>query len=107
MLRRTDARLCDAGLGKFRAQVTTAAGEPSGEAKRRYTQAQAELKELELAEKRSQMVSVEDVMPILADELANVRSRLMAMPGRLAVELAAVSDAAAIERLIADETAAA
>ena len=102
----TDARLLDAGLGKFRAELTPA-GESSGEAKRRYTQAQAELKELELAEKRSQMVSVEDVMPILADELANVRSRLMAAPGRLAAELAAVSDPAAIERLITDEIAAA
>jgi phage terminase small subunit/phage terminase Nu1 subunit (DNA packaging protein) len=100
----TDARLFAAGLGRFRAPVA-AAGEPGGEAKRRYTQAQAELKELELAEKRGQMVSVEDVAPILADELANVRSRLMAMPGRLAVELAAVSDAAAIERLITHEIA--
>src|SRR5690348_14882730 len=42
------------------------------DAKRRYTLAAAELKELALAEKRGLMVCVEDVARILTDELVNV-----------------------------------
>ena len=33
------------------------------------------------------MIRIDDVVPIRADELANVRSRLLAMAGRLAPEL--------------------
>lgn len=70
--------------------------------KRRHQLAAAELKELQLAEKRKVMISVEDVAPIIADELANVRSRLMAIPGRLAPALVGL-DHAAIELKIRDE----
>jgi terminase small subunit / prophage DNA-packing protein len=79
-------------------------GESSqADARRRLTAAAAELKELQLAEKRGQMVAIEDVTPILAEELANVRSRLMAMPGRLAQSLVGMPDPAAIERTIMEE----
>jgi phage terminase Nu1 subunit (DNA packaging protein) len=74
-------------------------------ARERYTLASAELKELQLAERRGLMISVEDVAPILADELANVRSRLMAMPGRLATVLADMTDPATIETTIEEEVA--
>src|SRR5215472_14807109 len=46
------------------------------DAKRRHQLAAAELKELELAEKRGQMIRVDDVRPILEEELGAVRSRL-------------------------------
>jgi phage terminase Nu1 subunit (DNA packaging protein) len=78
----------------------------SDDGKRRFSLAAAELKELQLAEKRGSMIRVEDVVPIVADELANVRSRLMAMPGRLAPGLVG-QDAASIEASIADEISAA
>jgi hypothetical protein len=57
--------------------------------KRRFSL--AELKEIQLAEKRG------------SDELATVRSRLLAMPGRLAGQLLMKSDAAEIEAVIAEE----
>jgi phage terminase Nu1 subunit (DNA packaging protein) len=103
----TDARLFDAELGKFRAEVTTAAGESSSEAKLRYTLAQAELKEIQLAEKRGSLVPIEAVTATLADELAAVRSRLLAMPGRLAGQLLMKSEQAEIEAAIAEEVRAA
>jgi phage terminase Nu1 subunit (DNA packaging protein) len=76
----------------------TGAGAQS-EAKRRHQLAVAELKEFQLAEKRGSMIRVEDVAPIVADELANVRSRLLAMPGRLAATLVGL-DQGAIEAKI-------
>jgi phage terminase Nu1 subunit (DNA packaging protein) len=85
----------------------TDAARSQAEERRRPMAASAELKELQLAEKRGLMISVEDVVPIVADELAEVRSRLMALPGRLAQGLVGMQDAAAIEGAIRDEIAAA
>ena len=65
--------------------------------------AAAELKEIQLAEKRGELVSISDVTATLADELTAVRGRLLAMPGRLAGQLAIMSDAAEIEATIAEE----
>jgi phage terminase Nu1 subunit (DNA packaging protein) len=72
------------------------------EARRRYTTAAAELAELKLAEKRGSMVRIEDIGPILADELANCRSRLLSISARLAPMLVGM-DQAAIEAAISAE----
>ena len=77
------------------------------DSRRRYTLAAAELKEYQLAEKRGSMISVEDVAPIVADELANVRSRLLAIPDRVAPKIVGMSDPAAIEAALRDEVIAA
>ena len=53
------------------------------------------------------MISVEDVAPIVADELANVRSRLLAIPDRVAPKIVGMSDPAAIEAALRDEVIAA
>src|SRR3954452_3624488 len=60
--------------------------------RRRYNTAAAELKEFQLAEKRKSMIRVEDILPILEDELANVRSRLLAISGRVAPKLVGMLD---------------
>jgi phage terminase Nu1 subunit (DNA packaging protein) len=73
------------------------------DSRRRYTAAAAELKEYQLAEKRKEMIRVEDVAAVLGDELANVRSRLLSIPGRLAQTVAAMADPAAAEAAIAAE----
>jgi phage terminase Nu1 subunit (DNA packaging protein) len=88
-------------------EAAAPAGDSQSDARRRHMAASAELKELALAEKRGQMIRVDDVATILADELANVRSRLMAMPGRLAPTVAAMSDIFACEKAMTDEVAAA
>jgi hypothetical protein len=59
--------------------------------------------EMQRAEKRGELVSISDVTATLADELAAVRSRLLAMPGRLAGKLAIMSDAVEIEAAIDEE----
>src|SRR5947207_14014360 len=51
-----------------------AAKSPSDE-RRRYTAAQADLKEFALSRARGEMIRVQDVAPIIADGLANCRSR--------------------------------
>jgi phage terminase Nu1 subunit (DNA packaging protein) len=75
----------------------------SEQVRRRYTLANAELKEMQLAEKRGELVSISAVTATLADELTAVRGRLLAMPGRLAGQLAIISDPAEIEAAIDEE----
>ena len=67
--------------------------------RRRLTRADIALKEMRLAAQRRELVAVDDVRMILAEELSQLRSRLTAMPGRLAQSLVG-KDAAAIERLV-------
>jgi phage terminase Nu1 subunit (DNA packaging protein) len=85
------------------ARKSSAAVGQSDEGKRRYLLAVAELKEIQLAEKRGELVSIQAVTEKLADELTAVRGRLLAMPGRLAGQIAIMSDAAEIEAAIAEE----
>jgi hypothetical protein len=91
-------------LGGGRAEeVQVGSQDGSSAAKTRYSLAAAELKEIQLAEKRGSLVSIEAVQEVLADELTAVRSRLLAIPGRLAGRLAIVSDPAEVEAAIAEE----
>src|SRR5882724_8024356 len=63
----------------------------SDQVRRRFTLAAAELKDLQLAEKRGELVSISAVAAVLRDELTAVRGRLLAMPGRLAGQIAIMS----------------
>ena len=65
--------------------------------------AAAELKEIQLAEKRGELVPIEAVQAKWTDECVAMRSRLLAMPGRLAGRLAIMSDPAEVEAAIAEE----
>lgn len=74
-----------------------------GEETARLRRAQAEQAELANAEKRRELVSTEDVMQLLLRIGAIFKSQLEAQPGRLANELAAVSDPALIRAKLRDE----
>ena len=50
---------------------------------------------------------VQDVAAVLQDELASVRSRLLAIPDRIAPKIVGMSDPAAIEAALRDEVIAA
>jgi phage terminase Nu1 subunit (DNA packaging protein) len=89
-------------LGRGRATADPAKTEAE-EGRRRSSLATAQLKEFELAQKLGQTVYVDEVKVLLEDQLAHVRQRLLAMPGRIAAEVAALQDEGAVERLIADE----
>ncbi|MBB4287678.1 terminase small subunit [Roseospira goensis] len=57
------------------------------EAKRRKTAAEAALAEMDLALRRGELVDVETVGRLVAEEYATVRANIMAMPGELAPDL--------------------
>jgi terminase small subunit / prophage DNA-packing protein len=54
------------------------------QARLRKTAAEAALAEYELAEKRAQIVTVEDAARIVGEHNARVRSRILALPGKVA-----------------------
>jgi len=57
------------------------------EAKKRLESAKAELAELELAERRRDLIRVEDHKALLADAFARVASKLRNMPHRVATQV--------------------
>lgn len=66
----------------------------------RIKQAKAEQEELKLKELRGELHSADDVEAITTDHALYIRSMLLAMPGKLAVDLANISTAAeASERI--------
>ena len=89
------------------ARGATPAGGQTDDTRRRYNQAAAELKEFQLAQKRGSMIRVEDAAAIIEDELANVRSRLLAMPHNVAPKVVGMTDPTTIEAALHDEVIAA
>jgi hypothetical protein len=82
--------------------------EPVGNgAKQRFALAAAELKEMQLARMRLELVPVGDITRVLGEELTAFRVRMMEMPGRLSPVLLGMTDRGQIERLIDAEVQAA
>lgn len=73
------------------------------DARARERMAIAGLKEMEYAEKLKVMVHVDDVIDRVEEQYAIVKSRLQAIPGRMAQALAVESDASAVERALKEE----
>lgn len=73
------------------------------EAKIRIAVADAGLKEMELAEKKGLMINIEDIMPRIEAGDAIVKSRLLAIPGRLAQTLAVETDPVNVQRMLKAE----
>ena len=72
-------------------------------AKQRLAQASAELKELQLAEKRGELLPAAEVEATWTDTCASLRSRMMIIPGRAASLVANETDPAAIEGILEEE----
>lgn len=62
-------------------------------------------KELDLAERQKVLVHIDDIAERLEVEYAIIKSKIRAIPGRLAQRLAITEDAAEVERLIKNEVA--
>lgn len=62
-------------------------------AEKRIKTAKAEMAELELAELKGSLHRAEDVKAITTDHVLYLRSMLMALPGKLAVDVAAIDSA--------------
>lgn len=80
-----------------------AAGVTLDEAQRRKTIAEAMKAEYEVAAIRRETVTIAEIEDMLGEELGRVRSRLLAVPARVAPACADATDAAAIEALLAEE----
>jgi hypothetical protein len=74
-----------------------------GDARARREQALAELAELELAERRRELVRVEHVRHALAGKIMGVRDALDTLADRLAPLLAAEADSAKVYALLREE----
>jgi terminase small subunit / prophage DNA-packing protein len=75
------------------------------DAKKRREVANAQLAELELAEKLRTVIKVDDVAATVREEYQVVRQLMLSIPGRLAQELAAEADASVVERMLKDAIA--
>lgn len=66
----------------------------------RYKEAKAEAMELQIKEQKAQLHRSEDVEKIVGDNIATLRSMLLALPGQLAVDTASTNNAMETQELI-------
>ena len=69
----------------------------------RYKEAKAELEELRVKELKGELHRAEDVEAITTDHVLYLRSILMALPGKLAVDVAALDSASQVADRIKSE----
>lgn len=86
--------LSDKAYGREKKQTDAQLETAKLEAEKRIKTAKAEMAELELKELQGKMHRAEDVEAIVTDHVFFLRSMLMAMPGKLAVDLAGAHTAA-------------
>lgn len=72
-------------------------------AKAAKTQAEAQLKQMQLARLEGQTITIDEAVALYREEASIVRSQLLAIPGRLAQALVTETDPSVIESIIADE----
>lgn len=86
--------LSDKAYGRDKKEKNSDLEKEKLEGEARIKQAKAEMAELELEELRGELHSAEDVEDIITDHVLYFRSMLMAVPGKLAVDLAGTHTAA-------------
>ena len=74
-----------------------------GDARSRREHIEAELKQIELDEKRGRLVVAAEVVAVVADVSTTLRAQLESLPDRLAPMLATVTDEQQIRAMLADE----
>lgn len=79
------------------------AGDSLAEATRRKENALARLRELELAEREGKLVSIDDIEMVWSKLIATCRARLLALPSRVATELAAETSAQRCQEIVRRE----
>lgn len=71
----------------------------------RISLAEAELKEFKVAEQRKITLTVDDMAPLVEEQMAVVRSKVRALPGRVNQRLAIETDPAEVLRLLKNAVA--
>lgn len=74
-----------------------------GEETARHKAAQADLAEMEAAEKRAELIDVEEVLYLIGAAMAVLRGLLEGQPGRNAAQLAVMTDQAEIRHFLRDD----
>jgi phage terminase Nu1 subunit (DNA packaging protein) len=100
---RFDTKACIQWLIELKTNTGSGAGASYESARSREKVAVARMKELELEELEGRMIDIDTVVERVENEYAVVKSRLQAIPGRMAQPLSAVSDASTIEALLKAE----
>lgn len=85
--------LSDKANGREKKETTAQLETDKLTAEKRIKEAKAEMVELELQELKGELHRAKDVEAITTDHVMMVRSMLMALPGKLAVDLAAIQTA--------------
>lgn len=85
--------LSDKANGREKKQEDSDSESKKAEADARYKTAKAEIAELELAELRGDLHRAQDVEEITTDHVLRMRSMIMAMPGKLAVDVSVIDNA--------------
>lgn len=91
----------------IRRKVDELTGDPDkmnfDQAKTAKMQAETRIKEMQLAKLEGETLTIDEAVALYREEATIIRSQFMAMPGRLAIPVAAESDPAAVEAMIFDE----
>ena len=95
--------LSDKANGREKKQTTAQQEEEKLKAEVRIKKAKAKTAELELDELQGKMHRAEDVEAIVTGHVYEVRSMLMAMPGKLAIDLAALNTPAEVSERVRQE----
>lgn len=95
--------LSDKANGREKKEKDSANESMKLDAEARIKKAKAEVAELELKELRGKLHRAEDVEAIVTDSVLLIRSMLLALPGKLAVDLASMEDAAEVADRIKKE----
>lgn len=102
-LKRYIKYLSDKAAGREKKQTTAKQEEEKLRAEVRIKKAKAKTAELELDELEGKMHRAEDVEAIVTAHVYEVRSMLMAMPGKLAIDLAALKTPAEVSERVRQE----
>lgn len=89
--------------GREQKKTSLAKEEEKLQAEVEIKKAKAKMAQIELEELEGKVHRAEDVESMTTDLCLNIRSALLAMPGKLAVDLATISDAAEISSIIKEE----
>jgi phage terminase Nu1 subunit (DNA packaging protein) len=93
----------DGSRGNEGCQIPEDDTENMEEASLRKLKAEADLKELELATKRGEVVAIEDVKRSVENVAASLKSAILAMPSKLATRLVGIKDKRAVNDVLTGE----
>lgn len=89
-------------LQTVRAEVSAKEGEELYQERVRLTRAQADERELAVAEQEGRLVDAQQVVHAWSNYILACRSRLLGMPTKLAYELAGISEPAIAEQILSE-----